>query len=145
MTTENGYAAAALSPYRNIIAIGVQRPERSANEVAFYEVHAAPRTVTLPRPNWNVVQLAWAPDSRAVYALAYATTDRPKGDLWRIDTTTRRAEQVAGSLPSDLRIHRVTGDGRSLLGQTASSAVVVDLVNGRTQTYPLPTEAVIAH
>jgi hypothetical protein len=108
VTTENGYAAAALSPYRNIIAIGVQRPERSANEVAFYEVfndkHAAPRTVTLPRPSWNVAQFAWAPDGSVVYALAYPATARPQGELWRIDPTTRRAEQVAGSLPSDLRI-----------------------------------------
>ena len=52
---------------------------------------------------------------------------------------------MAGGLPVDLRVHGVTNDGRFLLGQTVSSALVVDLTNGRTQTYPLPADAVIAH
>jgi hypothetical protein len=150
LPTENGYATAALSPARTMLAVGVLRPGLSADTVAFYEVFnakqtGAPRTVTLPRPNWNITQLAWAPESRAVYALAYPTTDRPQGELWRIDPTTRRAEQVAGSLPMDVRLHGVTSNGRSLLAQTVSSALMVDLANGRMQTYPLPTAAVIAH
>jgi hypothetical protein len=150
LRTDNGYATAALSPSRNLIAVGMLRPGLSADTVTFYEVFndkttASPISVTLPRPNWNIAQLAWAPDSRSVYALVYPMTDRPQGELWRIDPATRRAEQVAGSLPSDLRLHGVTTNGRSLLGQTVNSALVIDLTNGRTQTYPLPVEAVVAH
>ncbi len=143
-----GYAAAALAPSRDTIAVGSLRPGYSADTVIFYDVNnqnGGPRNVVLPRSGWNVTHLAWARDSRAVYALAYPSTNNPTGELWRVDPATRKAELVGSGIVLDTRLHGVSPDGRWLLTQTQHGDGLIDLTNGKTQSFALPDDAVVAH
>ncbi len=142
---ENGVA---LSPNREMIAAATRgRDINHPDTLVFYSLNnqtGAPRNALLPRPGWNIGQVIWARDSRAVYALAAPSTSQPTYELWRFDAATLRAELVASGLPTDTRLHSIWSDGRWLLTQTQQGVLLVDLTNGRTQSYPLPQEAVVA-
>ena len=141
-----GDGVPALSPNRRIIGTPFTR-DGHADMVVLYDLNnqtGAPRNVPVGRTGWNITQLKWSNDSAMVYALAYPSTDMPKGELWRIDPATRKSTLVASNLPTDSTLIGVTDDNATLIAQQTGSAMLLNLQNGQRTIYSIPQDAVVA-
>jgi hypothetical protein len=117
-----------------------------ADTITFYSTASqtgAPRTATIGHEGWSITSTAWSRDSKTLFVLAYPATDRPTGELWRIDASSRQSTKVASGLPTDTRLFGVQSDGL-MLAQTEGAAMLIDLGSGQRTSYSLPANALIA-